>query len=175
MKDIKVRNFTKALYDVAFDEDKVEDYVDLSLAIINVANSNEKIFPYFSSTNVNHQDKLKVIKDLCSDNIYYANWLSILIESGKSRRIREHIEDFIKLYQEKNNITEAEVWTTVEVDAKTLKTLENVISKKIDKKVIAKNKIDKELIGGIKVKVDDQVWDNSIKKKLNELIMEENK
>ena len=172
MNNIKARQYTQAIYDIADENNQIKDYLNLSLAIIDVGLHNDKLFSYLGHPEVDPNDKKEIISDLTSEYEYYKNWLYVIIDSGKSKYIKEYINDFIKIYNEQNNIIKGYVWTTEPIDKELSLQLEKLVSKKIDKKVMLENRINKEIIGGIKLEVGDNVWDNSIKNKLMQLLKE---
>ncbi len=169
----KRRQYAQAIYELAKENNLVNDYLDISLAIVDVFNFEPKLKKYLSSQSVNHIEKKELISEILNDSDeFYKNWLFILIDNGKSKHIREYIEEYIKLYNKDNNVTKGIAWTVTPIEQKTLEKIQEKVSKKLDKKVMIENKIDKEIIGGIKLQVEDDIWDNSIKNKLIQLLKE---
>jgi len=80
------------------------------------------------------------------------------------------IEQFSKLYNQKNSIVEAEVVTAEKLSGETEKKVKSYIQKKYNaKEVILKNIVDPNIKGGIILKVGDEVMDGSIAGRLGEL------
>ena len=73
MVKIKARQYAEAIYDLAKEENVIEDYISLSLAIINIANENKAVFDYLASNNILHTEKKKLLKELCQGYEYYEN------------------------------------------------------------------------------------------------------
>ncbi len=169
---LKTRQYAQAIYDIAKENNQTSDYLDLALAIIDTANHNEALFKYLGATNIAISEKSVLIKDITDDNEYFANWLNILLESGKGRYIREYIDEFINIYNEEHNISNGYVWTTEPVDRELVDKFEKLVSEKLNKEVKLQNKINNQIIGGIRLEVGDNVWDNTIKNKLIQLFKE---
>ena len=172
MVKIKARQYAEALYNLAKEENVVEDYVALSLALLNVANENPAVFEYFASNNIENDEKQNFIKELTQGYLYYENWLNILLDSGRAMYVRDYINEFLNIYNKEKGIIKGHVYTVEPLSSEIIQTLEENVSKKINKKVMLENKINKELIGGIKLEVEDEVWDNTIKNKLKQLLKE---
>lgn len=168
----KRRQYAQAIYEIAKDDNQVSDYLDLSLAIIDIFNNDPKVNAYLSSTAISIEDKKKFVSLLSEGNEHYSSWLFLIIESGRSRYIRDYINEFIKIYNKENNIVKGYAFTTKPIGQDVIKRLEEITSQKTNKKVMIENKIDNELIGGIKLQVEDDIWDNSIKNKLLQLLKE---
>lgn len=168
--NIKTKQYAQAIYDIAKENNKVNDYLEVSLAILDVIKNEPNLIPYLSSYDVKHKDKTELVNDLTNEYEFYKNWLLIIIESGRARYIKEYINEYINIYNKENGIVRGYVWTTELVDNTLIKRLEEKISKKLDKQVMLENKINNELIGGIKLEVGDNIWDNTIKNKLVQLL-----
>ena len=174
MININARQYSEAIYEIAKEEKVVDDYIQLSLALINISNDNQQVFNFLSSREITIEKKKELIKEITCDYEFYTNWLNILVESGRSKYIRQYIEELINIHNKAQGIIKGHAYTTTPLDENLLKELEESSSKKIGKKVMLVNKIDKEIIGGIKLVIEDDVWDNTIKNKLKQLLKEGN-
>ncbi len=166
------RDYAQAIYEIAKEENLTKDFLDISLAIIDAYNNEQNLQTYMSSTSVTHEEKKELVKELTNDYQYYMNWLFLAIDAGKSKYIKHFINEYINLYNQENNIVKGYAWTTTPLDQSSIKKIEKATSKKINKEVMIENKIDKEIIGGIKLEIGDDIWDNSIKNKLLQLLKE---
>lgn len=175
MNNIKTKQYSQAIYDIAKEENLIENYLNLSLAIIHIANYNMSLFSYLGHQSVSKDEKKKLIKEICEGNEYYQNWLFLLVDSGLSKHLRLYINNFIDIYNNEHGIEKGIAWTTEPCSPEMLKKLEEKLTNKLNKKIMLKNKINKELIGGIKLEVGDNVWDNTIKNKLLQLLKEGSK
>jgi len=74
-----------------------------------------------------------------------------------------------KIHLERHNTLIAEVKTAVPLTEEEKNKLVEKLEKKYDKKVLLDDSIEKKLIGGVYVRVGDDVIDGTIKHKLEEL------
>ena len=70
------------------------------------------------------------------------------------------------LYNKEKGLTPIEIVTAIELDDSMKSNIESKISKELDIKVVSEFKVDKKLKGGIKIQINDWVYDASIKSKL---------
>ena len=70
---------------------------------------------------------------------------------------------------DKQNILEGTIYSVIELNEDQISRIEQVISKKLDKKVELKNEINSSLIGGVKVVINDMVFDGSITNRIESL------
>lgn len=77
---------------------------------------------------------------------------------------------FVKIWNEKHGIVEAQVASANGLDKASVKLLENYITKLSGaKEVLISEKIDKNILGGVVIRYGDKVVDGSLKTSLEEL------
>ena len=76
------------------------------------------------------------------------------------------IEEFLKLIAYKRGEVSANLISSKKLDPKTIKDMENEISKNINRSIQLNYKIDESLIGGVIIQIGSLMIDTSIKNKL---------
>jgi F-type H+-transporting ATPase subunit delta len=80
------------------------------------------------------------------------------------------IEQFEKIYNQKNGIVEAEIVTAEKLNESLEKKVKSYIEKKYNaNKVVLKNTVDESIKGGMILKIGDEIVDGSVAGKLAEL------
>lgn len=93
-----------------------------------------------------------------------------LKRNGDFRKANEVVKDFSQIYNEKNGIVEAEILSVKKLNEDQLKKVEGfVMDKYLAKEVVLRNKVGENIIGGISIRVGDEVFDASISGQLKEL------
>ena len=80
--------------------------------------------------------------------------------------LKKYIKNLEKILDEKEGITEVTVTTTEPLEKKFEDDIIKNLSEKLNKKIRLNKLIDPDLIGGIIIKIDSVMIDNSIKTKL---------
>jgi F-type H+-transporting ATPase subunit delta len=95
------------------------------------------------------------------------NFVKILAQNGDLGKFEEIDKEFRKLKLGSEGIKEAEVTTATdaEINNKIIEEINKVVGGKIE----IKHKIDKDIIGGVVVRVDDTLIDASVRTQLNNL------
>lgn len=97
------------------------------------------------------------------------NFVSVL-RSNRDLGMFDEVElEFRNFDREARGIKIAEVTTARELSSDEEKKLIDDLNKRVLGQVELKKKVDKGLIGGIMVKIDDELIDGSVKKQLKEL------
>ena len=105
--------------------------------------------------------KLKLSKD-------FENFLITLTNHGKLFLVNKIHFQFVKLLDENDGTLEVTVTTTEPLEKNVEEKIKKNLSEKLKLKIRLKKLIDKEIIGGIILKVNSIMIDNSIKSKLSD-------
>jgi F-type H+-transporting ATPase subunit delta len=99
-----------------------------------------------------------------------ANFAKILFANNQVSKLEEIIEHFNIFWNEYNGVIDGEIISARMLDEDLLKKLEKFISYRTGgKKIIIKEKIDQNIIGGVILRYGDRSLDLSLRTKLNNL------
>ncbi len=126
---------------------------------------------FFQTPLINPLKKKKILSeilkkiDLCEN---FSNFLATLANNGKLFLLKIIFIEFNNLLDERNGVVEVTI-TTIDSIEKTLqKKIQSSLEKTLNCKIKLKEIIDKSIIGGIILKVNSIMIDNSIKNKLQD-------
>ena len=94
------------------------------------------------------------------------NFVRVLAENGRLELMGEIRQQFAALKNEREGVVEAEVISAFDLEAGQLADLAQRLEKKTGRKVKATVRVDKELIGGVKIVIGDKVIDGSARGQL---------
>jgi F-type H+-transporting ATPase subunit delta len=97
------------------------------------------------------------------------NFLRVLAENKRIELLPEIRTQFEALKNEREGVIEAEVHSAFELTAAQVADLQQRLEKKTGRKVRTQLRIDKDLIGGVKVVLGDKVIDGSARAQLGAL------
>lgn len=172
-------NYASALSELALNKlDTLQEFYN-ALDSINIALKEVKNSTLvFNSPAVSAEDKKKNLTSIINKipmtggKTQLLNFLSLLIDKQRFNLLPEIQSELKCIIDDLNNLVHAEVYSAVKLDDNTL----NKIREKLEKNFFSPNNkieitstIEKSLIGGIKIKLKDQVIDGSIKGKLEGL------
>ena len=75
---------------------------------------------------------------------------------------------FQEIVDQNDNVIRGEIVTAINFES-SLSSIEGLLSKKLNKKVILNASADESIIGGIKLRIGDRLYDGTIKARLNKL------
>lgn len=161
--------YANALLSIAIDEDRV-DYYRVEIKNIRTAFlSNDKIVGLLSSAFLNFNEKEDIIDNIYNGNDNVRNFIKIIVRNKRANLIIKIFNEFIKRCNETLNIKDGYVYSVRKLDEFEIERIEKSISERINAKVELENIIDEKIIGGVKVLVEDKIFDGSIKTKIEKL------
>lgn len=165
------RRYSIALYELAEEENKFAEYREEIKSLIEVWEENPELRDFLSNQLVSKETKNEFIDSVfrgkVSDNVL--NFLRLVVDKGRATYLEEILKDFDALGNEKLNIKEGTLHTAHDLTKDQIKLVEKSISERLGQTVHLKVVKDPGLIAGIKVIVNDKIFDNSIIYKLTEL------
>jgi len=118
----------------------------------------------FDSKKLTDENKCLIIKNTLNEfHDIVREFLCIIIINKKTKSLLEIINKFLNLADKELGKNKIEIYTADEIPTKDLEKLFQSLNFEI------KIKIDKSLIGGIKIKHENKIFDNSIQYQLNQL------
>ncbi|MFZ2192970.1 MAG: ATP synthase F1 subunit delta [Candidatus Moraniibacteriota bacterium] len=98
------------------------------------------------------------------------NFTQIVRKNRQSKLFPKILESFNGIWNIKNKVAEAELISREKLDDETEKKIEEYIKRKYKvEKVLINRKIDENVVGGIIIRVGDDILDQSIKGQLRKL------
>ena len=95
------------------------------------------------------------------------NFVNLLIENDRLALLSEIHAQFETLKNERQGVVDARISTAFELDAAQLASLVADLEKRFKRKINPQVSVERELIGGVRVVVGDEVIDGSVRGKLN--------
>ena len=162
--------YAKAMYDIASEENSINEvYKDMDL-VKELYGDSLDFKNLLSNSQINYQDKKKVILALIEESNYITEKLiDLLIHNKRVSIIGDIAISFIQLYNKHNDVKEATVITASPIN----EDLKSMILSKINisdhKSVSLTNIIDSSIIGGFIIRFDGKEYNASVKQNLNNL------
>lgn len=163
--------YAKAIFEIALEQNKIEE-VHNDMDLIQKTVQESKDFDnLIHSPVVNHDKKISIFKEIFSDKVstLTLEFTSLLIKKGRDYLVDDVANRFTYLYNEKNGILPVVITTAIEMDDATKEKVTGKIHDVTGKKVLSDFLIDDSIKGGIKVQIDDWVYDASLETQLQEI------
>lgn len=98
------------------------------------------------------------------------NFVKVLQSNNDINKLKQITKQFCEIWNKEEGIIEAEIISAKNLDNEIIGLLNNYIAKLSGaKKVLVKQKVDKNILGGVIIKYKDKILDGSLRMKLSEL------
>lgn len=168
-RDILI-SYSEALFELSLDENKVEKVTSDFLKLRDLFDENPKFLQLFDSPFISIEAKYQIIEEDFKDyNRILINFLKIITHDGCIKYIHILYREYKHLYNHKFNILEGIIYTPYKLDKKEIDKICSVFEKKLNSKIALKVIIDEKIIAGIKVLINDTIYDYTLNTKLDEI------
>lgn len=171
MEKLVGKRYAEALFETGIELEKLDEFKNEVKFVSDVLDENKGLRVIFEHPKVSKSEKKDIINSLFKDRVSQEvlNLCYITVDKGRERYIRVISDEYKKLSNEKQGIVEAKAITAVPMENEEIENLQTKLSKQLDKKVVLSNTIDSTVVGGVLVKVGDQIIDGSVKGKMEEI------
>lgn len=159
------KRYALALYEVAEEKSKAEEYLNELREITKVIDENVNLLDILKHPELSTNRKKELFQNVFKGKIEndILSFLLILIEKDRILDMNGILQEMENIHLGKNKTLVAYVKTVIPLNEKERKDLINNLEKKYNKKVILNEEIDKDIIGGVFVKIGDDIIDGTIR------------
>ncbi len=170
MQQNVVKSYSDAIYDL-FEETKDKKLLEDLKQIYRVLKINYEYVDYIACRYFSKEERKASILKLFDKRVnpIVLNMMQLLIDQEKAGNICYIIKRAIKLINQELDIDFALIETPFELDQNQIDALTKALSKKYNKKIDYEIRINPQLIGGVKITVNNDIIDGSIKGKLDNI------
>ncbi len=163
--------YATAIYEVAEEAGTTDETLEELKQIRDLLGEGSEFRRFFLAPTVGVNDKKEVLKKAFDGKIRKEtlNFLYVLVDKGRTRHFDRIVTRFDEMVREAEGNILGEVFSVTPLEEEQLARLEEKVGELVRAKVKLTNRVDKSLIGGIKVQVDGKLFDASFKKRLEDL------
>lgn len=181
--------YGEALFDFAKEQNQEEKMYEEACDIIEVLSVNGDVKDFLTNPKVTADEKIKFAKELFVDKLWMGpagktakyfkldakkgedpkimDFISIVIKKGRQEELLHMLKHFTHRVLKDRNVGEALVVSASELsDDKKEALSKKLVSVTNYDEFIIDYKVDKSLIAGLKIKIDDKVFDKTYKTKI---------
>lgn len=167
-RDELINGYAQALFSVAESEEVLDDVEDELFRFAQTVERQSKLREALTDIALPPERKRAVLTDLLGEkaNPRTLNLLVFVVESGRARDLKAIVDRMVELAAERRERAVAEVRTAVPLTAERQQRLASALSKATGKRVDVRVLVDPEVVGGVVARVGDQVFDGTIRRRL---------
>lgn len=169
--EFKSNYYARAVFNVARAENMVDQVEDELRQLKDEITNNLELKKNLTDPSIENYEKIKVMLEILGDDGSKAikSFAAMMVILDAVDSFEQTYRDFVELTNQLKRQVSIEVISVIELDKEILDEIKENVDKKTGLDVRIKNVLDKNIIGGIVIKIGDKVIDLSIKDKLEDL------
>ncbi len=163
--------YGQALFDVAESTGKISQTATELAELQRAINEEPKLMVFFISPQITNEAKREMLHEIQKNaSVLVNNFLQMLFDYNRLQNVSDIIDEFNRLNDEKNGTVRVKVTTAIEMDDDQKAKLSAKFAQVIDaKKVVLEPVVDQSIIGGVILRSKDNVYDGSVKSKIDNI------
>lgn len=164
--------YAKSLVDIAIEQGKLDVIYNDMLTLQSICANNADFVQMIKSPIIKGTQKKSIMKAILSGKIdgVTETFVNLIITKGRDFFLPEIFTSTIVLYKEKNNITDVTLTTSEPLDEAMFADMEQKIAAQFaGRKIEIKTQVNPALIGGFVLEANNNLFDASILRDLNDI------
>ncbi|WP_181346775.1 F0F1 ATP synthase subunit delta [Thalassobacillus sp. CUG 92003] len=168
---IVAKRYADALFQLGDEHSQLDQFETELRTLRAVLQDNKKFVTFLKHPRISVDKKKQLISEAFqSFSPVIINTLKLLIDRHREEIFPELAEQFIARMNDAKGIAEADVYSVRELGEEEKKQVSTVFAQKLGKKTLLLNNIvDPSLLGGIKLRVGNRIYDGSVSGKLERI------
>jgi len=169
--EFKSNYYAQAVFNVARAENMVDRVEDELRQLKDEITNNLELKKNLTDPSIENYEKIKVMLEILGDGGSKAikSFAAMMVILDAIDSFEQTYKDFVELTNCLKRQVSIEVISVIALDKEIINEIKESVDKKTGLDVRIKNVLDKDIIGGIVIKIGDKVIDLSIKDKLEDL------
>lgn len=170
-KEIVAQRYAVALFQLAKEKGILEQVEQDLRLVTEVFQTEKELLPFLKHPKVEISKKKELLKTAFSSiSTEVQNTLFMLVDRHREEVIPALVDSFFAKSFEERQIAEAKVYSVKALSEEEMSALSELFAKKIGKsKLLIDNIVDKSLIGGVKLRIGNRIYDGSVSGKLERI------
>lgn len=164
------KRYAKALFDIGTEQGKSEIFAENLNELVALLKENEEVHAMLLNQSIQNGEKKNAMGVIIADmDPMVKNFVNLVIDKNRFDCLIDMGEGYMEYMEAEANILHAVVTSAVELSAEQIEKIEAKFTKLMGQTVKAEPVIDAALIGGVKVRIGDTVYDGSVAHQLKQL------
>ncbi|MEC5424470.1 F0F1 ATP synthase subunit delta [Virgibacillus sp. C22-A2] len=168
---VVAKRYADALFQLGSEKAVLEQFVEELQVVKEVFQTNANLYTFLKHPRVNNAKKKQFLEEVFQGlQTDVVNTLKLLVERHRVEITPSIIDHFLQLVNDAKGIAEATVYSVRELSDSERQELEISFAKRFNKrKIQLTNIVDPSIIGGIKIRMGNSIYDGSVSGKLKRI------
>ena len=165
------KRYAEALFEIAKEQGQVALFHGELKLVVEAIEKAPEAKAYLDNFLIKPEEKKETLRMIFADKVspMLLNFLLLLTDKRRESYIGAIFAAFSVLYDEAERIKNTELYTAIEVSDEEIKALAEKLSAATGYTIRIRPHVEPDLIGGVKLRVEDRIIDGTLKKQLERL------
>lgn len=174
MEKVIARRYARALFAMGMEggEDELQAYAKDLSQLSQIIEKSPEVLRIFKNPIFTAEEKKGVVRavlETIEPNQVVKNFCFLLADKNRLAYLPEIEDHFRVLLDEEQGIMRGEIVTAVSIAKAKRENIKKTLEKQLEQNLVLSHRVDKDILGGLVLKVGDKVYDASLKAQLNML------
>ena len=171
MSSLIGNRYGEAFFEAGRDENCLDSLYDDVCLLRSVLGENEDFLKVMNVPSVAKEERSRLLDTIFDGNLQplTLNYLQLLVDKSRFGALQDSLEKFIELYREYNGIICATAVTAVPMSEELTNRLRDKLAAVTGKQVELTCEVDPALISGIRLQMNGEQFDSSVRRRLENL------
>lgn len=167
MINSQARPYAQAVFDYAVENNALEEW-ERALKILAIAGQDPQLVTLLNTPTIDQHKLITILmQTLKTNNVALENFLLLLLEYKRLTILPAISEVFQALKMQREKQLDVDVYAAFQLNSHQTQKLQQAFAKKYGQQITLHQHLEPALIGGLRVRVGDTVFDHSILDKIN--------
>ncbi|MCM8750176.1 ATP synthase F1 subunit delta [Thermomicrobiaceae bacterium CFH 74404] len=165
------KRYAQAAFEIAKAHNALEHW-ERDLQAFRSALQEDTLLEFFDNPAIPFEAKAQVLSELFpaeGEQRYIRNLITLLLERGRLHQLPDVVEAFHEFVLQERGVVRAEAITAVELAPEEIERLQQRLRQALGREVQLSVRVDPDVIGGIIIRIGDEVIDASVRTQLQAL------
>lgn len=165
------RSYAEALFELGSRDDRREEYGAALESVARIVAENTDARLFLETPRIDAEDKKRVLRATFSDQLpkNVLNFLLVIVDKRRQRLLREISRAYQDLLDVHLGRTHVEVTVARRFSDEDVGALSRRLSRVLGQEVVAHVRVDPNVVGGIKLRTGDTVYDGTLRRRLDRI------
>jgi ATP synthase F1 delta subunit len=162
--------YSRSLFEAALEQGKLDEVREQLGQFADALNADRELQVFFFSPYFSTQEKKEGLnRAVDGAEPIFLNFLELLLENHRAPAIFRIRRGYEGLWEHHNRLLPVSITSAVELDEETVRNIGDRIAEQTNRRIELSSSVEPDILGGIVVRVGNQVLDASIRNRLDTL------
>ncbi len=169
MASVVAMHYGEALFELAKEEKQLQEIKQELLQVNQILKQEVELVNVLDHPKISKSEKKRLIKEVLPCSKLCLNFLCVLIDQGRFRILKEISEFMTTRINDEMGIEVAHVTSAISLSEDECNKIQKMLEKKTGKQIELVCTVDSSCIAGIRIRLKDEILDNTIATKLENM------